>query len=113
MREEFEKLLSTYVDAVRRADAEQLSHLFAEDGWLISPDSPPIRGRKAIRENYRQSLNDGFEVEITILDFQNPGDTIYALGTFSADDWSGNWLQVLERQNDDSLIIQRLCWNSA
>ena len=58
-----EKLLSKYIDAVRKGDAEQLSGLFAENGWLISPEIPPIKGRKAIKENYEENLGEGFEVE--------------------------------------------------
>ncbi len=48
---------------------------------------------------------------VSVRDFQERGDTIYAAGTFDAEDGTGNWLEVLQRQSEGSLLIHRLCWN--
>ena len=50
---------------------------------------------------------------IKTLDFQDQGDTAYAVGTWETEDQRGNWLDVVQRQSDDSLLYRRVCWNES
>ncbi len=112
MRDQFDRLVAAYVGAVETGDAEAVARLYAEDALLLAPEHPPISGRQAIQENYKESLGDGFKMTVNVQDFQDRGDTIYAAGTFEDEDGNGNWLEVLQRQSDDSLLLHRVCWNS-
>ena len=112
MRDQFDKLVASYMGAVEAGDAEAVSRLYTEDALLLSPEHPPIRGRQAIQENYKENLGEGFKMAANIQDFEALGDTAYAAGTFETEDGNGNWLEVLQRQSDDSLLIHRLCWNA-
>ena len=112
MRDRFDRLVAAYMGGTEAGDAEAIGRLYTEDALLLTPEHPPIRGRKAIQENYKESLGDGFKMTINIQDFQYMGDTAYAAGTYEYEEGTGSWLEVLQRQNDDSLLIHRLCWNN-
>jgi ketosteroid isomerase-like protein len=49
---ELDRVLRDYERAWRAKDAAGLADLFAEDGFVLSNGSPPVRGRAAIREKY-------------------------------------------------------------
>ena len=114
MRAQFDQLNDAYAGAIEAGDAEALSRLFTEDAIHLSPGSPPITGRQAIREVHEQEFAEsqgGYHIIITVNDFREQGDTAYATGTWEADGETGNWLDVMERQADDSLQYSRVCWN--
>ena len=46
------RVLTDYEAAWRRGDAAGLARLFVEDGFVLSPRLPPIRGRGRIEEHY-------------------------------------------------------------
>lgn len=46
------RVLTDYEAAWRAHDAAALAQLFAEDGFVLSPGSPPVRGRPAIQKHY-------------------------------------------------------------
>jgi ketosteroid isomerase-like protein len=50
--EELARVLTGYETAWRRGDADALARLFAGDGFVLSPRTPPIRGRGRIKEHY-------------------------------------------------------------
>jgi uncharacterized protein (TIGR02246 family) len=113
MREQFDKLNNAYAGATDAGDAEALSRLFTKDAILLSPGNPPISGRQAIQESHERELEEmegGYNLLIKVLDFQEQGDTAYAVGTWETEDESGNWLDVVQRQSDDSLLYRRVCW---
>ena len=114
MRDQFDKLNNAYAGATDAGDAEALSRLFTEDAILLAPGNPPASGRHAIQEVHERELEEtegGYNLIIKVLDFQDQGDTAYAAGTWETEDESGNWLDVLQRQSDDSLLFRRVCWN--
>ena len=114
MREQFDQLNNAYAGATEAGDAEALSRLFTEDAIHLSPGSPPARGRQAIREIHQRELEEtegGYNLMIKVEDFQEHGDTAYAAGTWETEDETGNWLDVVERQSDDTLRYSRVCWN--
>ena len=49
------RVLTDYEAAWHDGDATALSQLFAEDGFVLPPWSPPIRGRASIEEHYAGS----------------------------------------------------------
>jgi uncharacterized protein (TIGR02246 family) len=111
MREQFDKLCNAYAGAIEAGNAEAISRLYTEDAILLTPGNPPCSGRQAIRENYQKDLEGGFNLMLKVLDFHEQGNTAYAVGTYEAEDGNGNWLDVVQRQSDDSLLLHRVCWN--
>jgi hypothetical protein len=35
------------------------------------------------------------------------------VGTWETEDQQGNWMDVVQRQSDDSLLYHRVCWNES
>ena len=112
MRDQFNRLVAAYIGAAEAGDAEAIARLYTEDALLLTPEHPPISGRQAIQENYKESMGDGYKLTVNVQDFQDQGDTAYAAGTYETEDGNGNWLEVLQRQSDDSLLLHRVCVNS-
>lgn len=110
-RTEYEQIIERYVNGVRKGDAEAVIRLFADDAVILEPGLPAVVGREAIFELYRDWLGDGVPVNVEIRDVQDGGSVLYATGTFDAGNGPGNWLQVLQRQADGSLLIHRICSN--
>ena len=116
MRDQFDKLNNAYAGATEAGDAEALSRLFTEDAVHLSPGNSPAVGRQAIQKAHEKELEQsggGYNLIIKTLDFREQGDTGYAVGTWEAEDQRGNWLDVVERQSDDSLLYSRVCWNES
>ncbi len=114
MRDQFDKLSNAYAGASEAGDAEALSRLFTEDAILLSPGNPPANGRQAIKESHERELEEtegGYNLIIKVLDFQEQGDTAYAVGTWESEDEVGNCMDVVQRQSDDTLLYRRVCWN--
>ncbi len=111
MRDQFDRLVAAYIGAAEAGDAEAIARLYTEDALLLTPEHPPISGRQAIQENYKESMGDGYKLTVNVQDFQDQGDTAYAAGTYETEDGNGNWLEVLQRQRDDSLLLHRVCSN--
>ncbi len=56
MRDQFDRLVAAYIGAAEAGDAEAIARLYTENALLLTPEHPPISGRKAIQENYKESL---------------------------------------------------------
>ena len=114
MRDQFDKLNNAYAGATDAGDAVALSRLFTEDAILLAPGNPPASGRQAIQESHEKELEEmggGYNLIIKVMDFQEQGDTAYAVGTWETEDEIGNWMDVVQRQDNDSLLFSRVCWN--
>ncbi len=112
MRDQFDRLVAAYIGAAEAGDAEAMTRLYTEDALILTPGYRPISGRQAIQENYKESMGDGYKLTVNVQDFQDQGDTAYAAGTYETEDGIGNFLDVLQRQSDDSLLFHRVCLNS-
>ncbi len=112
MRDQYDRLLVAYIGAAEAGDAEAMARLYTEDGLVLTPGYAPLSGRQAILENHKESMGDGYKLTINVQDFQDQGNTAYAAGTYETEDGNGKWLEVLQRQSDDSLLFHRVCLNS-
>lgn len=82
---QLDRVLRDYERAWRAGDAVVLASLFAEDGFVLQSDRPPIRGRTAIQTTYKARYNDkgGGPLRLRTLAFAT-GDTIgYIIGVYS------------------------------
>ena len=77
---ELERVLRDYEPAWRAGDATALASLFAEDGFVLPSNRPPVRGRLAIQAAYEGQA--GGPLQLRALAFA-AGDTIgYIIGAY-------------------------------
>ena len=108
---ELARVLDDYETAWRAKDAPALARLFTEDGFVLSPGHPMVRGRKAIESFYRGS---GGPLFLRAVAYAVDGGVGYIIGGFTdregeADrgkftltlrkDAAGRWLIVSDMDN--------------
>ncbi|WP_311238056.1 MULTISPECIES: nuclear transport factor 2 family protein [unclassified Xanthomonas] len=85
---ELDRVLRDYERAWRKGDASALAALFAEDGFLLQSDRPPIRGRAAIQAAYEGS--SGGPLSLRSLGFSAEGNVAYIIGAYGYGDAPGD-----------------------
>jgi uncharacterized protein (TIGR02246 family) len=108
-RREIEKEIAEYLAALTRADIKTIAAGFTEDAMLIPNDGPPIRGRQAIEDTYRESFAPGpRKVTAETLEIGVDGDLAYLVVQYRrfnslADDAAvldeGNVVDVFRRES--------------
>jgi ketosteroid isomerase-like protein len=74
------RVLTDYEAAWQKRDAEALSRLFAEDGFVLPNGGPPVRGRAAIRKHY---TGHGGPLALRAFAYGADGSVGYILGGFA------------------------------
>jgi uncharacterized protein (TIGR02246 family) len=107
---ELERILTDYEKAWQARDAEGLAKLFVEDGWVLSPRAPFVRGREAIARFYKP----GSPLALRALDHAVSGNIGYIIGAYTDKpgnpdrgkftltirrDASGKWMIVSDMDN--------------
>jgi ketosteroid isomerase-like protein len=107
------RVLRDYETAWREKDAKALAALFTEDGFVLSPGQPPVRGRAAIEAAYS---GKGGPLALRALHFATDGKVGYIIGGYAGkagdpDDGKftltlrktrGRWLIVSDMDNPNS-----------
>lgn len=76
---ELDRVLRDYERAWRARDAAALVALFTEDGFVLQPGRPPVRGRSALLTAYQ---GQGGELDLRALAYA-AGDSVgYIIGAF-------------------------------
>src|SRR4029450_696505 len=102
---ELSRVLTDYEAAWRARDAAALARLFAEDGFVLSPGSPPVRGRAAIEKRYARAGGDLF---LRAFAFATDGRRGYIVGGFShksGEPDDGKFTLTLVRGDDGRWLI--------
>lgn len=101
---ELDRVLRDYERAWQAKDEDALAALFAEDGFVMSNTRPPVRGREAIRNEYRDA---GGALALRALAYGTEGSIGWIIGAFgrdaSAD--SGKFILALRRAGDGRWLI--------
>ncbi len=74
------RVLADYELAWQNRDAPALAALFAEDGFVLSNGSPPVRGRVQIEKHYSGA---GGPLALRALAFATEGSLGYIIGGFA------------------------------
>lgn len=77
---EVRRVLDDYEKAWRMRDAGALANLFTEDGFVLSPGSPMVRGHREIRKHYHGA---GGPLSLRAVAFSSDGIVGYIIGAFS------------------------------
>ena len=78
---ELDRVLRDYERAWVAKDAAGLAEIFTEDGFVLASGKPPVRGRAAIREAYK---NSGGPLSLRALAYATDGEVGYIIGAFGA-----------------------------
>lgn len=85
---ELDRVLRDYERAWRVGDATALAALFAEDGFILQSNRPPVRGRKAIQAAYEGG--NGGPLRLRALAFHTEATTGYIIGAYGYGDGPGD-----------------------
>ena len=77
---ELERVLRDYEHAWRAGDATALASLFAEDGFVLQSNRPPVRGRLAIQAAYEGQA--GGPLQLRAVAFAAGDTTGYIIGAY-------------------------------
>lgn len=101
-----ERVLRDYERAWRSADAKALAALFAEDGFVLQSNQPPVRGRSAIEAAY--AGQGGSPLRLRALAYAVDGNTGYIIGAYrygnNVGD-TGKFTLTLKRVGDGPWLI--------
>lgn len=79
-----EKLAAEFVAAFNAKDAAKVAALFAEDGMLLPPDVPLIKGRPEIERFYKKLFETNVgTLKLTSLEADTSGSTGFDVGTYT------------------------------
>lgn len=95
---ELDRVLRDYESAYGQRDAMALARLFSEDGYVLQPGRPPIRGREAVAAALR---GEGGPLTLVPIGFAADDSAGYIIGTFGAEraaDEGGKFVLALERR---------------
>jgi ketosteroid isomerase-like protein len=95
---ELARVLRDYESAWRARDPQRLAALFHPDGFVLSSGSPPVRGRAAIAQQYR---NAGGNLYLHAVSYAVSDTVGYIIGLFGGTptDHGGKFVLTLRRQN--------------
>lgn len=102
---ELARVLTDYEAAWKARDAKALAALFAEDGFVLSSGTPPVRGRANIERHYASA--GGSTLLLRALAFATAGDIGYIIGGYRYDAEgpdTGKFTLTLKRSGDRWLI---------
>jgi len=108
---ELARVLTDYEAGWKAGDAAALARLFTEDGFVLSPGQPPVKGRAAIQKLY---AGPGSPLTLRAFAYAVHGDVGYIIGGYSQErgmpdegkftltlhkDEHGRWLIVSDMDN--------------
>jgi ketosteroid isomerase-like protein len=99
------RVLADYESAWRRKDAAALAALFAEEGFVLSSGTPPVRGRASIERHYAGA---GGPLSLRAFAFAAEGRVGYILGGFArqkGEPDNGKFTLTLHQASDGRWLI--------
>ena len=97
---ELDRVLRDYEKGWQARDAGALAALFSPDGFILRTGHPPVRGRAAIEEGYR---NSGGPLHLRALKYGQADTVAYIIGAYSGGEGqpdSGKFILTLELMPD-------------
>ena len=95
-----DRVLRDYERAWQARDPAALAALFAEDGFVLANGRPPVRGRAAIRDAYKDG---GGPLALRALAYATEGPVGYIIGAYgpkAGEKDTGKFVLTLRREKD-------------
>jgi ketosteroid isomerase-like protein/broad specificity phosphatase PhoE len=102
---ELARVLTDYEAAWKDGDEAALANLFAEDGLVLSGGNPPVRGRGAIAQLYKEM---GGPLSLRALAWSTQGNTGYIIGGYArakGENDVGKFTLTLQKGKDGRWLI--------
>jgi ketosteroid isomerase-like protein len=102
---ELASVLRDYETAWQNKDAEGLAALFTEDGFVLRPGHPPVRGREDITDAYAEV---GGRLHLRAFDSKQEGDIAYIIGGYAGHEtWpdTGKFILALKKNETGRWLI--------
>jgi ketosteroid isomerase-like protein len=102
---ELARVLTDYEAAWRAKDAAALARLFAEDGFVLQRNQPPVRGRAEIEKAYAGA---GGSLALRALAYATEGSVGYIIGGYApraGEPDDGKFTLTLEKGPDGKWLI--------
>jgi ketosteroid isomerase-like protein len=96
---ELERVLADYESAWQRRDAAALAGLFTDDGFVLSDDSEPVRGRDAIRRHYAYGAEGSTGYILGAFGRSRGGPDVGKFTLVLRRDPGGRWLIISDMDN--------------
>jgi ketosteroid isomerase-like protein len=92
---EYDQLGENWEAAYNNEGAAAVAAMYLEDGMRMPPDTPVVKGRKAVQAQIQEGMDRGqAKVEIEMVESHVSGELGVASGKFKTMDASGNLLAV-------------------
>ncbi len=104
LRRSLARVLTDYERGWKAGDAAALAQLFMEDGFVLSPGQPPVKGRVAIQRLY---TGRGSPLSLRVFAYAINGDLAYIVGGYSSASGApdeGKFTLTLRKRNRRWLI---------
>ncbi len=116
-RQAIEKLNAEFVDAYNQGDIAALATNYTEDGAVLAPNQPTVRGKQAIETLFKGMIEEiGGTARIETVDLADAGDLAYQWATYSLEGReqsdTGKFVEIYNRQPDGSWKIRLTIFNS-
>jgi ketosteroid isomerase-like protein len=106
------RITAELLAAVNASDYGRLLGVWADDGVLMPPTHPAVRGRAALEDHFRAVFSARrFKFSFTFSDIKLAGDTAFERLAYSASS-VGKGLHVYRRQADGAWKLALDIWNS-
>jgi uncharacterized protein (TIGR02246 family) len=122
-RRRIESATAELLAAVNASDASRVLAVWADDGVLMPPHHPAVRGRSALDQYFRNLFSRrNLKFAFTSSEIQLAGDVAFERVTYVASTWPatggpaaedvGKGLHVYRREADGSWKLAQDIWNS-
>lgn len=116
-KEAVHRINAEFKEAYDRGDAAAVAAAYAEDGAVLAPDEPTIRGKRAIEDSFNWVIKDiGGRVSIETVEVVAAGDVAYQWANYALKGGTrsvaGKFVEVYNRQADGSWKIRLTIYNS-
>lgn len=101
---QLDRVLRDYEKGWQARDENALAAIFAEDGFVLASSKPPVRGREAIRDAYKDS---GGPLVLRALAYATEGNVGWIIGAFGVNSTEdlGKFVLALRRGKDGRWLI--------
>lgn len=117
VKDAINKQNEVFMTSFQESDTTQFAQVYLQDGWMMPPDSPPIKGRQGIKQFLLGAHKMGLsKIMLTTGEVSVHGDAAVETGTyqtFAGDQQVGNGsYMVYWKKDGNTWRMARDIWNS-
>jgi uncharacterized protein (TIGR02246 family) len=118
VRDEIIQAYKAFEEAFFKGDADALSLIYTDDAEWLVPEAPPIKGREAIAQAWKEVIGPGGNrVRVEVREAQDNGNWAFEIGSFTATTPNGavlnagKYIVIWQRQSNGAWKAYRDIFN--